>query len=541
MRILGVYNPLSGGSYHRVKLWSEFVENVTLTQELTEELVSQCDILYIHWNSKTSVVDLSIWKEKYGFKLIADIDDVWILPEEFKFSVFLSQHLCQLADHVICTSDYLVPDIMHWNLNITVIPNLVPAGKGQFTPTEKPDRNKIRIGIGGSISHYQDYMSLRPLIRQMEELPNFNNKYEFAVIGYNGKDKRWQDVRKMFKKVKLFNAKSCEDYMSLYDHLDIMFCPLLDTEINRGRSLLKIYECFSKKVVPFLSDVDVVKIPKPEVSYYPYVIRPIWNTKTQLECLESIGLYATYFEQLSYLSTFDYQKECVDSRLELFQKVIDRPIVESKMDLYSIAYLQDQDVEYNKIFNRINTIEDKSYLFEYNKIIEYTNHWETYSNDSYLGYFSYKFPYKTGFYKRIVEDILKNEDSDVVMFCKQADDYLKYTEEQHPGFMNIFTKICDKLGLEIKDKLPTVYSNFFVAKADVYKDYVKLLELAIDIMETDPVIKELCWQDASYKGLSSEDLKKYTGLDHYTFHTFILERLMSVWLVNKNLTYTTYS
>ena len=62
MNILAVYNPKSGGSYHRVKLWSEFVENVTLVQELTEELVSECNILYIHWNSRTPIVNLSIGK-----------------------------------------------------------------------------------------------------------------------------------------------------------------------------------------------------------------------------------------------------------------------------------------------------------------------------------------------------------------------------------------------------------------------------------------------------------------------------------------------
>jgi hypothetical protein len=55
MKILAVYNPRSGGSYHRVKLWSEFVKDVTLVQDLTEELVSNCEILYIHLNIKTAI------------------------------------------------------------------------------------------------------------------------------------------------------------------------------------------------------------------------------------------------------------------------------------------------------------------------------------------------------------------------------------------------------------------------------------------------------------------------------------------------------
>lgn len=51
---------------------------------------------------------------------------------------------------------------------------------------------------------------------------------------------------------------------------------------------------------------------------------------------------------------------------------------------------------------------------------------------------------------------------------------------------------------------------------------------AIDYMESN---KELYFQDAQYKsGLSSEELKKYTNLDFYTYHSFILERVMLMYL-----------
>lgn len=531
MKITAVYNPKSGGSYHRVKLWSEFVENVTLVEDLTEDHVKDCDILYIHWNSKIPITTLSIWREKYGFKIIADVDDVWRLPEEFQYSAFLSQHLCQLADHVICSTEYLVSDIMNWNLNVTVIPNLLPVGYGQFTPGKKINK-KIRVGIGGSISHYEDYLSLAPVIKSLEKQKWFQDNCEFAIIGYNNLDKRWQKVSKMFKDVKLFKHKSHEDYMSLYDNIDVMLMPLLDTEVNRGRSDLKVYECLCKGVIPILSKLY-------ENTHFSD------NLELLIEDWERSIKMITF-------NTFDsfkpnkinnvYTKNCVETRLELFQKVLDRPTVESKKDLYSITYSQDQDVEYKRINNRISTVQDKSYLFEYNKIIEYHECWETYSKDSYLGFFSHKFPHKTGFYKKYVEDVLDNEDSDVVIFCKQHPNYLAWTEEQHPGFTNIFEKVCSKLNLEIPSDMPTIYSNFFAAKANVYKDYVEVLKKAIDIMETDQEIKDLCWNDSGYKtGLNQADLKKYTGLDYYPFHTFILERLMSVWIINKKLTYGTYN
>lgn len=529
MKILAVYNPLSGGSYHRVKLWSEFVENVTIVEELTEELVSTCNILYIHWNSKTPITTLSIWREKYGFKIIVDIDDVWRDGEQYIYSNFLSQHLCLLADQVICSTEYLVPGIMEWNKNIKVIPNLLPIGHGQFIPKTKVHK-KVRVGIGGSISHYEDYLSLQPIIRNLEKQKWFQDKCEFVIIGYNHLDKRWQKVAKMFKDVKLFKYKSPENYMSLYDEVDIMLMPLLDTELNKGRSDLKIYECVCKGVYPILSNKYQDTLFSNELEMF------VEDWERSIKCIVFDKPEQSKINNV-------YQTKCVDTRKQIFEQLyLFRVKLERKHDLYSITYTSEQDVEYPRIINRINTVEEKSYLFEYNKILEYTECWQTYSDVSYLGYFSHKFPHKTGFYKKYVEEILDNEDSDVVIFCKQISNYFEWTEKQHPGFMDLFIKVCQKLKLVIPPEYPVIYSNFFAAKAKVYKEYVEVLKRAIDIMETDPEIKDLAWKDANYKtGLNSEDLKKYTGLDHYTFHTFILERLISVWIINKGLTYAVYT
>ena len=47
--------------------------------------------------------------------------------------------------------------------------------------------------------------------------------------------------------------------------------------------------------------------------------------------------------------------------------------------------------------------------------------------------------------------------------------------------------------------------------------------------------KTEAWEDSGYKALTSERLKQVTGLDYYPMHTFILERLLSVWIDNKEL------
>jgi hypothetical protein len=525
MKILAQYNPNSGGSYHRVKLWSEFVENVTLTEEVTEEQVSDCDILYIHWSSITSVPQLSIWREKYRFKVVADIDDTWDLETKFARSVFVSQHLCLFADHVICSTDYLVDQLKEFNPNVTVIPNLIPFGHGQFTPRTKQHK-KLRVGIGGSISHLEDYLSLKGTIKYLEKQQWFRDNCEFAIIGYYAKDPRWQKVASMFKNVKLFGQKSPEEYMSLYDELDVMLLPLLDTPMNRGRSNLKIWECICKNVIPIASNNyslgDELCVLK----------EPYQNRLKLIVENPNIGHWVA--------GRKDYGIMCVSPRLDLFKELSHHTFTPpEKYNLFSITYKDGQDVEYTEYRNKINSVEEKSYLFEYNPILDIIdNHFL--DNRKYTGIFSHRFPLKSGYYKKYVEQILDEEDVDVIVFCKQIPNYIQWSAKQHPGLGNVLQTILDKLGIELtKEPTVTVYSNFFVAKTEVYREYAKFLKSAIYLMEHDPEIKGLVSMDAQYhSGLSKEDLKLYTGLDYYTFHTFVLERLMSIWIDHKGLTYS---
>jgi hypothetical protein len=100
--------------------------------------------------------------------------------------------------------------------------------------------------------------------------------------------------------------------------------------------------------------------------------------------------------------------------------------------------------------------------------------------------------------------------------------------------MKLFKVICKELNLEVKEPKHTIYGNFFIAKGKVYKEYVELLKDAILFMHCK--YSELAFKDANYQsGLTPEQLKERTGLDYYTFHTFILERLLSVYIDNKRI------
>ncbi|MFN5833975.1 MAG: hypothetical protein ACK459_09605 [Akkermansiaceae bacterium] len=201
------------------------------------------------------------------------------------------------------------------------------------------------------------------------------------------------------------------------------------------------------------------------------------------------------------------------------------------IDIYGICFKDSQNTEYKRIYNKVCTIAEKSYLFEYNVILN------TSIVNEYAGFFSWKFRAKTGMNKRVLFNLLLDNhywNYEVINLCEPLPKpYLEFSETNHKGFIDLFTSICADLGLKVNEPKHTIYSNFFIAKKDVFIEYQELLKKAIELLETK--YKKEAWNDSGYKGLPKERLKEATGLDHYTFHTFILERLMSVWIDNKNI------
>lgn len=70
-------------------------------------------------------------------------------------------------------------------------------------------------------------------------------------------------------------------------------------------------------------------------------------------------------------------------------------------------------------------------------------------------------------------------------------------------------------------------------KTDIYRDYVNtIIKPAIHLLETK--YKDLAWKDSNYKGLPRDQLKLHTELDYYPMTTFVLERLLNMYINNRN-------
>lgn len=206
------------------------------------------------------------------------------------------------------------------------------------------------------------------------------------------------------------------------------------------------------------------------------------------------------------------------------------------VNLYSIIYSPDQTPDFTPYDNsHIKTVEQRSYLFEYNPILDLSKSFEP---DQYYGIFSWKFRQKTGFNPHILKFMLdwhRYKEFDLITICRPLPyPYLFFTEVNHPGFMDLFAQVCGKLNITIKEPTTTIYSNQFIAKGSLYSEYVdSVLKPAIELL--DGQYKDLAFNNSGYKGLNAAKLKEVTGLNYYTFHTFILERLLSVWIENKDL------
>jgi len=201
------------------------------------------------------------------------------------------------------------------------------------------------------------------------------------------------------------------------------------------------------------------------------------------------------------------------------------------MKLYSIIYDDRQVAQYTPYDNtHVRTVEQKSYLFEYNAMLQLE---PTFEDEEYYGIFSCRFDLKTGLRWADLQELLhfyNYEKYDLITLCRPLPmPYLYMSELHHPGFTELLTLICEKIGLAVIEPRIVIYSNQFIAKAYLYRNYInEILRPSIELLDGE--FRELAFRDSKYK--INKDIEKTTGLPYYTMHTFILERLLSLYIEN---------
>lgn len=146
--------------------------------------------------------------------------------------------------------------------------------------------------------------------------------------------------------------------------------------------------------------------------------------------------------------------------------------------------------------------------------------------------------------REITQELLES-DYDVMSFTKNTRHHmmLEAAEQWHKGFKDILRKVCDSIGVLCHNevKIP-IYQNHFSAKFEIYQDYCKnYLIPAMDVMQKDPEINKLIMIDSNYSELDKtppeklDIIEKEIGVRYFPMAPFILERLFSVYVHNKNI------
>ena len=398
-------NTLGGGTFHRLFLPLSKMD-AHFTDQLTEELVSRYDSLWIHYKCDIHPTQLSLWRLKYGFQIVLDIDDTWTIPinhpsyEAVSKSAHWSKQFAIIADYVVCSTPQVEEMVKPYNENTIVVPNRIPYGEGQYHVRQESLESfmsrKIRVGFCGSISHMEDWMSIHGKLRRVLSDGEFKQKCEFVLCGVPDVErikppqfkervelevkKRGEHMRQRIEKVlsdsfkkhnqEVWNkiagttkpiikySRPPEDYIDLYREIDILLCPLVDNDLNRKKSSLKLWEAACTDTYCIVSSLYKDK----DLDIYP-VENWYENIKSLIKDKEKFfhlkNSTSQYVRGLS-----DYHQECVLPRQDVLGK---RRSID--LDIHGITYKEDQLTEYKPYLNTVNSISQRSYLFENNVLL----------------------------------------------------------------------------------------------------------------------------------------------------------------------------
>jgi glycosyltransferase involved in cell wall biosynthesis len=243
-------------------------EKAIVTDKLNDDLLETgFDIVVINRFLPYNTIDeLIAAREKYGFKLVVDVDDYWVLDE---WHILKHQYPTQriidhikIADMVTCTNMGLRYYISSINENVHVIPNALPFGRDQFTDVHVPS-DLVRVVYAGSITHEKDIAILKNPFKRVLGDKSLVSNLHFTICGYSETNpftkKVWQRMVSDFTvglqlpgAVK--PALNVYEYMNFYNEADISIVPLVPSRFNAMKSNLKVLEAAAKKIPVLVSN-----------------------------------------------------------------------------------------------------------------------------------------------------------------------------------------------------------------------------------------------------------------------------------------------
>jgi glycosyltransferase involved in cell wall biosynthesis len=275
--LLPILQPGSGCSYHRLSLPLRdmgYKDEDFLGRNLFEE-IQKCKIL---WFNRTpgnlSAEGLTLLKEQYGFKVVMDLDDHWILHPKHNLGRLWRisdmekaiPAFLKIADEVIVTTSLLADKVKAINPNVHVIPNALPYDTGQFI-NARIESEYMRFLYAGGGSHLHDIKQIEIPLLKTNNNPAFK-KAQFILCGYHAVEGHPESAIEWNKMEHAFNSNNrlrnyvrrttlpLEQYMTHYHNADVVVIPLENNTFNPFKSNLKILEAGANNSAVIASDVE---------------------------------------------------------------------------------------------------------------------------------------------------------------------------------------------------------------------------------------------------------------------------------------------
>lgn len=270
MKILAIYDK-SGPKYHRILMPVHMLQEtygfeVKVAHVPTEEEFAWSDIVFFNrLIAGVNIKKIIDYREKYGFVLINDLDDHWVLDrshllyKSYKEGNVSRQieAFVKAADVVTVTHERLHYEVTAINDNCHILPNAI-AKTDQFLQKKIPDE-KTRLFWAGGITHKNDLELLRRPLQLIKR-----ESCKFIIAGYKKREPEWKEMAKIFTTNSSYNTHVIEsldvhEYYKAYALCDISLVPLQVTSFNIHKSNLKILEAANigapvivSKVHPYL-------------------------------------------------------------------------------------------------------------------------------------------------------------------------------------------------------------------------------------------------------------------------------------------------
>lgn len=329
MKILAQYDH-SGPKFHRVLMPLHMMPGIdfAITGKLTDDQLKGVDILFVNrMCTGVSLNNLLNAKKAYGFKLIVDMDDHWILdPSHLLYHQYQQMNTSDIiaayikeADAVIVTNERLYTEVFRLNNNVHILPNAIPK-YDQFLFKKQPDK-KTRLFWAGGVTHAKDLELLRNPVRRISQ----DSRVKFVLGGYSAKQPEFLKMASAFTNGgkachELLEALPVNQYYAAYSKCDISLIPLVDNTFNQYKSNLKILEAANIEA-PVVVSYCHPYIGFPE-KYVNYVINQKYWYKCVMWLLDNPEAAR---EQGHYLSTYCDQlynfNDINKHRLEIFKHV----------------------------------------------------------------------------------------------------------------------------------------------------------------------------------------------------------------------------